>query len=93
MTPRHMFGLRPLAGFSDYRSPIAGLYNCGSSTWPGGTVTGAPGHNTSWRIRADLGRGGHGTPGRRNPEKEQGMATTIRSPSLRYSPEILRITR
>ena len=45
MTPRHMFGLRPLAGFSDHRSPIAGLYNCGSSTWPGGTVTGAPGYN------------------------------------------------
>ena len=24
MTPRHMFGLRPLPGFSDYRSPIEG---------------------------------------------------------------------
>ena len=58
MTPRHMFGLRPLAGFSDHRSPIAGLYNCGSSTWPGGTVTGAPGHNASRRVLGDLGRGG-----------------------------------
>ena len=58
MTPRHMFGLRPVAGFSDYRSPIAGLYNCGSSTWPGGTVTGAPGHNAGRRVLADLGRGG-----------------------------------
>ena len=57
MTPRHMFGLRPLAGFSDYRSPIAGLYNCGSSTWPGGTVTGAPGHNASRQVLADLGGG------------------------------------
>ena len=76
MTPRHMFGLRPLAGFSDYRSPIAGLYNCGSSTWPGGTVTGAPGHNASWRVLADLSGGSHGTSPRRNPGKEQGMATT-----------------
>ena len=58
MTPRHMFGLRPLAGYSDYRSPIAGLYSCGSSTWPGGTVTGAPGHNASRRVLADRVRGG-----------------------------------
>ena len=60
MTPRHMFGLRPLAGFSDHRSPIAGLYNCGSSTWPGGTVTGAPGYNAGQRVLGDLGRGGGG---------------------------------
>ena len=58
MTPRHMFGLRPLAGFSDHRSPIAGLYNCGSSTWPGGTVTGAPGYNAGRRVLGDMGRGG-----------------------------------
>ena len=60
MTPRHMFGLRPLAGFSDHRSPIAGLYNCGSSTWPGGTVTGAPGYNAGQRVLGDLGRGAGG---------------------------------
>ena len=65
MTPRHMFGLRPLAGFSDYRSPIAGLYNCGSSTWPGGTVTGAPGHNASRRVLADLRASGSEQPRRR----------------------------
>lgn len=68
MTPRHMFGLRPLAGFSDYRSPIAGLYNCGSSTWPGGTVTGAPGHNAARRVLADRVRGGSGRSDRRNHE-------------------------
>ena len=54
MTPRHMFGLRPLPGFSDYTTPIAGLYTCGSSSWPGGTVTGVPGHNASRKILADL---------------------------------------
>lgn len=54
MTPRHMFGLRPLPGFSDYTTPIAGLYTCGSSSWPGGTVTGVPGHNASQKVLADL---------------------------------------
>ena len=54
ITPRHMFGLRPLPGFSDYTTPIAGLYTCGSSSWPGGTVTGVPGHNASRKILADL---------------------------------------
>ena len=54
MTPRHMFGLRPLPGFADYRTPIRGLYTCGSSSWPGGTVTGVPGHNASRRVLAEL---------------------------------------
>ena len=54
MTLRHMFGLRPLPGCSDYATPLPGLYTCGSSSWPGGTVTGVPGHNASRRILADL---------------------------------------
>ena len=74
MTPRHMFGLRPLAGFSDHRSPIAGLYNCGSSTWPGGTVTGAPGYNASRQVLADLAGGGIGKSGRRESRTEGGIA-------------------
>ena len=53
MSPRYMFGLRPLFELSDYRSPIAGLYSCGSSVWPGGTVTGIPGHNASQAILGD----------------------------------------
>ena len=56
MTPRHMFGLRPLPGCSDYTTPIRGLYLCGSSCWPGGTVTGVPGHNASRKIVGDLER-------------------------------------
>ena len=60
MTLRHMFGLRPVAGFSNYRTPIPGLYSCGASTWPGGTVTGVPGHNASQAVLADLRGGGHG---------------------------------
>ena len=54
--PRHMFGLRPLPGYSDYTTPIRGLYQCGSSCWPGGTVTGVPGHNASRKILGDLER-------------------------------------
>jgi phytoene dehydrogenase-like protein len=54
MTPPHMFGLRPLAGMSDYRTPVRGLYLCGASTWPGGTVTGVPGHNAGHQVLRDL---------------------------------------
>ena len=53
MTPRYMFGLRPMFELADYRSPINGLYSCGSSVWPGGTVTGIPGHNASQTILED----------------------------------------
>lgn len=56
MTPRRMFGLRPIAGWSQYRTPVSGLYLCGSGTWPGGTVTGIPGHNASQQILKDLNR-------------------------------------
>ena len=42
-----IFSARPMLGYADYRSPIAGLYMCGSGTHPGGGVTGAPGHNAA----------------------------------------------
>ena len=54
MTPAHMFGLRPLAGISSYKMPVNGLYLCGSGTWPGGTVSGVPGHNAASQILAEL---------------------------------------
>lgn len=54
MTPAHMFGNRPIAGMSDYRTPVRGLYLCGSSVWPGGTITGVPGHNASHQLLRDL---------------------------------------
>ena len=54
MMPARMFGLRPRARISDYRTPIQGLYLCGSGTWPGGTVSGIPGHNASQQILGDL---------------------------------------
>jgi phytoene dehydrogenase-like protein len=54
MTPQHMFSLRPVAGLSDYRTPLAGLYLSGSGTWPGGFITGIPGHNAAQRVIGDL---------------------------------------
>ena len=50
-----MLAERPLHGWSNYRTPIAGLYLCGAGTHPGGEVTGAPGHNAAHTILRDLG--------------------------------------
>jgi len=49
-----LFSARPVLGHGDYRSPIMGLYMCGSGTHPGGGVTGAPGHNAAAEIIRDL---------------------------------------
>ena len=55
MTPDQSFNLRPLAGWSDYRTPLAGLYLCGSGAFPGGGVTGIPGHNAAQVVIEELG--------------------------------------
>ncbi len=47
---------RPVPGYADYRSPIKGLYVCGSSSHPGGGVMAAPGANAAREILGDLGR-------------------------------------
>lgn len=49
-----LFSARPMLGFADYRGPFDGLYMCGSSTHPGGGVTGIPGHNAAAEILRDL---------------------------------------
>ncbi len=49
-----MFSARPVLGYGDYRTPVAGLYQCGAGTHPGGGVTGAPGFNAAREILADL---------------------------------------
>jgi phytoene dehydrogenase-like protein len=58
MTPGAMFSLRPVAGLADYRTPVGGLYLCGSGAWPGGFVSGIPGHNGSRQALKDLARDG-----------------------------------
>ncbi|CAN7680691.1 phytoene desaturase family protein [Rhizobium sp. LjRoot254] len=45
---------RPVPGYAQYRSPIDGLYMCGSSTHPGGGVMGAPGRNAAAEVLRDL---------------------------------------
>ncbi|HEX5703938.1 MAG TPA: NAD(P)/FAD-dependent oxidoreductase [Pyrinomonadaceae bacterium] len=54
MSLDQLFTFRPLIGYARYRTPIAGLYLCGSGTHPGGGVTGAPGFNASREILKDL---------------------------------------
>jgi phytoene dehydrogenase-like protein len=56
LTLDQLFSARPVLGYADYRSPVRGLYLCGSGAHPGGGVTGAPGHNAAREILRDLGR-------------------------------------
>jgi phytoene dehydrogenase-like protein len=48
-----LFFMRPVPGWSQYRTPIAGLYLCGAGAHPGGGVTGAPGHNAAHQVLRD----------------------------------------
>ena len=54
MMPDQLFSMRPLPGWSNYRTPIRGLYICGSSAHPGGGVTGAPGRNAAIAVLEDF---------------------------------------
>ena len=54
MSLDQMFVLRPVAASARYRTPIRGLYLCGSGTHPGGGVMGAPGYNAAREILKDL---------------------------------------
>ena len=47
--------MRPAPGWADYRMPIPGLYQTGSCTSPGGSVTGKPGRNAAITILQDHG--------------------------------------
>jgi phytoene dehydrogenase-like protein len=47
---------RPVPGYAQYRTPVPGLYLCGSSTHPGGGVMGAPGRNAAAEILRDMKR-------------------------------------
>lgn len=52
--PLHqLFSMRPVAGWSDYRTPITGLYLCGSAAHPGGGVMGACGRNAAIEMLRD----------------------------------------
>ncbi|KAF7219983.1 pyridine nucleotide-disulfide oxidoreductase domain 2 [Nothobranchius furzeri] len=54
MSLDQLFLARPLPSFSDYRSPIKGLYLCGSGCHPGGGVMGSCGWNAALTVISDL---------------------------------------
>jgi phytoene dehydrogenase-like protein len=52
-----LFFMRPVAGWSQYRTPVEGLYLCGAGAHPGGGVTGAPGRNAAKKVLKNWKRG------------------------------------
>jgi phytoene dehydrogenase-like protein len=57
LTPDQMFSMRPIPGYGDHRSPVAGFYLCGSGTHPGGGVMAVPGRNAARVVLRDHRRG------------------------------------
>ena len=53
MSVDQMFCFRPIPGYGDYRTPIAGMYICGGGTHPGGGVSGVPGRNCATVVSRD----------------------------------------
>lgn len=51
-----LYSLRPAPQAGTYRTPLRGLYLCGSGSHPGGGVMGAPGHNAARVMLEDLRR-------------------------------------
>jgi phytoene dehydrogenase-like protein len=53
LSPGQLFHMRPVAGYADFRTPIAGLYQASSATHGGGGVTGIPGMNAVAQVLRD----------------------------------------
>jgi phytoene dehydrogenase-like protein len=52
-----LFFLRPAPGLAQYRTPVAGYYQCGSGAHPGGGISGAPGRLSALEIlRREFGK-------------------------------------
>jgi phytoene dehydrogenase-like protein len=49
-----LFTMRPVLGWARYRTPVAGLFLCGSGTHPGGGITGGPGQNAAREVLSEL---------------------------------------
>ncbi|KAK7262859.1 hypothetical protein RJT34_30440 [Clitoria ternatea] len=52
-----LFLMRPVKGWSNYKTPLQGLYLCGSGAHPGGGVMGAPGRNAARLVLQDIREG------------------------------------
>jgi phytoene dehydrogenase-like protein len=48
-----LFFLRPVPGWAQYRTPLKGLYLCGSAAHPGGGIMGAPGRLAAIEVLKD----------------------------------------
>jgi len=55
MGPAQSGRLRPAPGWAQHRLPIAGLYQTGGTTHPGGSVSAGPGRNAALVLLKDLG--------------------------------------
>ncbi len=53
MTLDQFLWMRPVPGYGQYRSPLAGLYLCSTATHPGGGVTGINGKNAAREVLKD----------------------------------------
>jgi phytoene dehydrogenase-like protein len=74
MTLDRLLFLRPVAGWSPYRTPVAGLYLCGAGTHPGGGVMGACGRNAALEVVRDLERSARRGP-RPTPQSRRAAAS------------------
>ncbi|XP_073537441.1 pyridine nucleotide-disulfide oxidoreductase domain-containing protein 2 isoform X2 [Phyllobates terribilis] len=54
MSLDQLYFARPIPGFANYRTPIHGLYMCGSGAHPGGGVMGASGRNAALAALQDF---------------------------------------
>lgn len=54
LSPDQLGYFRPFAGWSQYRSPVEGLYMCGGYCHPGGGVHAGAGHNAAGVIVEDF---------------------------------------
>jgi len=52
---QQMLFLRPAPGWTQYRTPVQGLYQCGAGAHPGGGVMGASGRNAAMTILGERG--------------------------------------
>lgn len=53
--PAQSGAMRPVPGWATHRMPIPGLYQTGSTTHPGASVSAGPGRNAAWVMLDDLG--------------------------------------
>lgn len=53
MSLHQLFFMRPVLGWSDHRTPLKGLYLCGSASHPGGGVMGICGRNAAREILSE----------------------------------------